>query len=107
LVLDPASGVLPETLGGASIVASTSSLAVGTLAEFDGETEVTIARSGAAPSDPSLTLRWEGALETSGRIAVLTIYNDVVIESGAPPIAYVQVWTNDPDEPDVIWVAIA
>lgn len=106
LVLDPSSGVLPETLGGESIVATSSALAIGTVAEFDGETEVHLGARGDRPEDPSLVLRWEGSLETSGRLGVLTIYNDVLIESAAPTVAQVEVWTNDPVEPDVIWVAM-
>lgn len=107
LVLDPATGVLPEALGGASIAATSSGLAIGTLAEFDGETEVVLAILGEAPDDGSLTVRWEGPIETSGRIGVLTIYNDVVLETDAPSVAQVRVWTNHPDEPDVVWIAIS
>ncbi len=58
LVLDPASGVLPESLGTRSIAASPSALVVGTLAEFDGQTEIHLADATAVPGDePQIGIR--------------------------------------------------
>lgn len=106
LILDPASGVLPESLGGASVAATASGLAVGALAEFDGETEVCVGDRSDLPTDRSLELRWEGELETSGRLGVLTVYNEILLERASASVAHVEVWTNDLDEPDLVWVAI-
>lgn len=107
LVLDPEFGVLPETLGGAAIAASSSALAVGTLAESDGETEVTIGSVRDLPTDESLVPRWEGQVQTSGRLAVVSLYNEVLLEVDAPSEVKLQVWTNDPEEPDAVWLALA
>lgn len=107
LVLDPSTGVLPETLSGESIAATSSALAIGTLTEVDGDTEVNLGARGDVPGGPALSLRWEGDLETTGRLGVLTIHNDVLIERATPSVVRVEVWTNDPDEPDVIWVVVA
>lgn len=106
LICDPRTGVLPETLAGTAIASTASALAIGTLSEFDGETEVTLTRADALPNDPTLSLQWEGDLETSGRLGVLTIYNDALIEVDADSTVHAQVWTNHPSEPDRIWVAI-
>lgn len=83
LVLDPRTGVLPGTLAGSAIASTPSGLAIGTLSEFDGETEVTLGSVEDLPNDPTLSLAWEGDLETSGRLGVLTIYNDALIEVDA------------------------
>jgi hypothetical protein len=105
LILDPRTGVLPDTLAGSAVASTPSSLAIGTLSEFDGETEVTLARTDDVPNDPTLSLAWEGDLETSGRLGVLTIYNEALIEVDADSTVRIQIWTNDPTEPDRIWVA--
>lgn len=107
LVLDPRTGVLPEIMAGETISATSSGLAIGTMAEFDGETEVSLGDVQDLPGDLGLVLRWDGTLETSGRLGVLTIDNEILIDAEAAPVAGVQIWTNDADEPDVIWVAIS
>jgi hypothetical protein len=106
LVLDPRSGVLPLSMDGSSVASTDSGLAVGTVAEQDGETTVWLGRSRDLPVDRSLSLAWTGSLRTTGRVAILTVYNEVVVEIAAPPVATVQVWTNDPVEPDVVCVTV-
>jgi hypothetical protein len=105
LALDPRTGELPPSLAGQSIAATSSGLAIGTLAEVDGETEVHLADATEIPERPNLDLRWDGTLTTRGRLGVLTIYNQVLMEMDVGEIVRVQIWTNDPVEPDVIWVA--
>lgn len=106
LVLDPRSGEAPSTVSNESVVATSSGLAIGTLAEMDGETEVNLGGSDLLPKDGSVTLRWEGTLETTGRLAVLSVYSDVLIAVDAEPLTRIEIWTNDPDEPDLIWVSV-
>lgn len=106
LVLDPRTGVLPQTLEGKAIASTPSGLAIGTLSEFDGETEVTLGRLVDLPNDPALSLAWQGELETNGRLGVLSAHNEVLVEVDADTRARIQVWTNDPTEPDRVWVAL-
>jgi hypothetical protein len=94
-------------MAGEAVAATSSGLAVGTLAEFDGETEVNLGDVGDLPQGLGLVLRWDGSLETSGFLGVLTIYNQVLMETPAAPLANVQIWTNDDNEPDVVWVAVS
>ncbi|MCT1618527.1 MULTISPECIES: hypothetical protein [Janibacter] len=73
LVLDPVTGTLPSSMGGHPIAASPSGVAVGTLSEFDGNTTVVPARPSDSAIDPNLVLRWQGQLQTSGRIGTLIV----------------------------------
>lgn len=107
LVLDPDTGELPTSLDGRSIAASSTCVAVGAVSEFDGETTVCIGVPSELPRNEGLVLRWEGRLGTSGRIGILNIYNEVLLEVPAPEAACVAIWTNDPDEPDKIWVLVS
>ncbi|MBW9214980.1 hypothetical protein KV102_09005 [Mumia sp. zg.B53] len=107
LVLDPDTGELPDSLGGGSVVASPTGIAIGTLSEFDGETAVHLASALELPSERDLALRWNGALSTSGRIGVLNVYNEVLMEATASQQTEVAIWTNDPVEPDEIWVLLS
>jgi hypothetical protein len=105
LVLDPAIGELPETLRGATLAATSSAIAIGTLAELDGETEVHFTDTAGPPAIGNLARRWDGILATSGRLSILTTVNEVVAEFAVPDRVHVQVWTNDAVEPDLIWVS--
>ncbi|MFF2493903.1 hypothetical protein [Agromyces sp. NPDC058064] len=104
LVLDPISGELPESLGSNAIASTTSSLAIGTLSEFDGETEVYFAELANLPAESELVRRWTGTLNTSGRLAICTVDSDVLLSTTTPKAVEVEVWSNDPSEPDAIWL---
>lgn len=106
LVLDPRTGELPDTLAGAPIASTSSALAISTLMELDGETEVHLANTPDIPEQMELAKRWEGRLTTTGTLGVLTVHNEVLIQLDVGESAGVQVWTNDPSEPDVIWVLV-
>jgi hypothetical protein len=106
LVLDARTGELPlpNTLGGAPIASTSSALAIGTLMELDGETEVHLTDTPEILEQVDLAKRWEGRIATDGVLGVLTVHNEVLIELNVGKSVRVQVWTNDPTEPDVIWV---
>lgn len=107
LVLDPRTGELPTSLAGTPIATTSSGLAIGTLAEVDGETEVHLVDAAEAREPSQLAMRWDGVLTTTGRLGILTIYNEVLLEMDVGDLVRVQVWTNDSVEPDVIWIAAA
>lgn len=106
LLLDPRTGIVPSSFHGESFASTPSALAIGTRAEFDGTTEVNIGHKGDLPSDPTLQLRWEGMLATTGLLAVLTCVNETVLVVPAGEEVDIQLWTNDLDEPDIIWCVI-
>lgn len=106
LVLDPDSGVLPEAMDNLPVVAAPSSVVVETLVEFDGETVVHLASPNEVPTDGSVKLRWCGDLETTGRVGVLNVLNETLLEMPASEKASVAVWTNREAEPDLIYVTV-
>jgi hypothetical protein len=106
LVLDPETGALPDSLEGNSIAACPWGLAIGTLNEFDGETTVSLASAAELPDDQGLLRRWRGVVFTSGRIGVLNVHNEVLLETVSGEAQTVEVWTNDLNEPDIIWVIV-
>lgn len=104
LVLDPGTGELPATLGESSIAATPTGIAIGTLNEFDGEVTVYLASPTDMAADSALDLRWTGTLGTAGRIAILNIYNEVLLEASAPELCDVAIWSDDSEEPTQVWV---
>jgi hypothetical protein len=72
--------------------------------ELDGETEVHLTDTPEILEQVDLAKRWEGRIATDGVLGVLTVHNEVLIELNVGKSVRVQVWTNDPTEPDVIWV---
>lgn len=107
LVLDPDSGALPETLSGSSVAATPTGIAIGTLNEFDGEVTVHLASPAELPTDSELALRWTGTLGTSGRIGILNVYNEVLLEAPARELSDVAIWTDASEEPTQVWVLFA
>jgi hypothetical protein len=107
LVLDPRTGKLPDTLAGAPIAATSSGIAIGTLTEIDGETEVHLSDAAIVPEDSDLVMRWEGELATAGRLGILTIDSHVLMELEVGETVNVQIWTNAAAEPNIIWVTAA
>lgn len=72
--------------------------------ELDGETEVHLADTSEISEHEDLAKRWEGTITTNGALGVLTVLNEALIGLEVGDTVHVQVWTNDPTEPDVIWV---
>lgn len=105
-VMDPASGELPESLGSSSITVGPSSVAVGTLADADGPTELYLGLDDELPLIDDLVLRWQGTLATSGRVGLVTAENEVLLECPGEPISLIQIWTNDESEPDKVVVLL-
>jgi hypothetical protein len=106
-VMDPVTGMPPERMGGESLAVGASSIAVGTLADVDGPTQIFLGDAGEGAPAAGLVLRWEGSLPTSGRLAIVSV-DDVVLleaESTVGERTQVQIWTNHESEPDQIWVA--
>ncbi len=107
MVMDPRSGIPPSELNGTSVAVSQSCLAVGTLSGADGETTVSLGSDTEFSDDPTMRIRWKGKLETTGRIALMTVDGDVLLEMRSPtPLTCVTLWTNDPTEPSAVWVGL-
>lgn len=104
LVMDSRVGVVPDGAGTEAIVAGPSCVAVGTLTEIDGETEVHLCDARGFSGYPDLALVWGGTIASAGVVEILSV--DLVslatIEVVGDP--NLQIWANDPSEPDQIWV---
>ncbi|MCC2314243.1 hypothetical protein [Cellulomonas xiejunii] len=107
LLMDPDTGEMPTSLGRRSVAASSTCVAIGTLNEFDGKTTVHLDEPSELPRRENLMLRWEGTVGTSGRMGLVNVYNEILLEMPANEAATVAVWTNDADEPDEIWVLVS
>ena len=109
LVMEPGLGEVPRMMGGQLVSATPSCVAVGTLAEFDGETTITLSSAVVVADDRELgTLVFEQQIVVSGgRIAVCTVRLDAVLEiavEGTSP--RVRIWVNDLAEPDAIHIVV-
>ncbi len=106
LVVDHAGGKIPESMHGAAIASTDSCIAVGCKADVDGETEIVLGP--AREVDPGGPPAFSGRLATtSGRVSVRTVLGTSLVEmpvSAAETV--VQIWTNDPREPDRVVIGI-
>ena len=108
-VMDDREGAVPDDTGEAPIVATASCVAVGTLMEHDGETEIRL--SGPEDFVPSagLSLSWSGTIATAGTLDISTSWAEVLLSVRLPEGKHrpvVTIWTNDSHEPDLIWVVV-
>jgi len=104
LIMDPATGVVPESMAGGLAASTPSCVAVGTLAQQDGTTRVTLADSfGPAVEGPPI---FDGVLETPARkLAVCTVLGAVVLETAVgAERTRVRIWVDDPAEPGELLV---
>lgn len=104
LIGDP-SGAVPESMNG--LVSSTSScVAVGTLLEQDGPTQIRLLSNSRQGTSLPPTLAWEGFLETpNGKIAVQSILGQTYIEEKTKASSvFVRVYVNHVTEPDQITI---
>ena len=102
-ISDPSASVdLPE-IGPALVAATSSCVAIGTLADMDGETTVILERS--VPS-PEGELVFSGDIGTPGkRLAVMCSDASVAVEIAvAAERTHLRIWANHASEPDLISV---
>ena len=104
---DVTGGEPPASMDGSLIVSTPSCIVVGCLMDADGETEFIMGP--AQEVDPGEQPTFDGRLETPGRKAVLrTVWGDTILEM---PVrsdqTHIQIWANDPSEPDKVIVGIS
>jgi hypothetical protein len=107
-VMDDRVGVIPEDTGDAPIVATASCVVVGTLMELDGETEVRMSGPEDFTQQAELKLRWSGLIATAGVLEVSTAHAQILLSTPVhePQSLTVDVWTNDDNEPDLVWIVV-
>lgn len=102
-ILDPTAVADVPDVSGDLVSATSSCVAIGTLAEMDGETTVILEK---AVSDPSGHLVFNGEITTpSRRLAVTRSDVSLVSELAvSKDRARLRIWANDPSEPDLITI---
>jgi hypothetical protein len=102
-VYDPTYAVeVPGDIGAGLVRATDSCVAVGTLAEMDGETTIRLADDFA---DPQGEVVFEGTIRTpGGTVAINTSEDEQLISILVGQAAHITVWANDAEEPDLILV---
>ena len=106
LIGDP-SALPPKTMGDSRVHAAPGCVAVGTLSDADGESTVRLLGGGDREGLPH-ELAFSGELEvTSGCLTVSSVLDDVYLEQTIEksPVS-VEVWVNDPSEPDAISIVV-
>jgi hypothetical protein len=108
LVTTAADAELPESIGPGELVAATATcLAVGTMAEDDGEVSVTVA-DGPADGHDALSVVGEWVMDVpAGQIRIETVLGAQVLAWPAPgPRSLIRVWVSDEAEPDRVLIEV-
>ena len=108
LVMDRTTGVIPDSMSGGLVAATSSCVAIGTLSENDGETSICLSDEG-RPSGLGDGPVFDGILMTPSRtLAVCSVLGEVLVEMQVrSDKTHVQMWANDTAEPDRIEVVVA
>ncbi|WP_153018979.1 hypothetical protein [Lysobacter capsici] len=103
-IMDYLAGDIPDAINDALVSSAASCIAVGTLAEFDGATTVTLAS--AMQDVAHLTNVFNGVLDTPSRqLSICNVKIEVLLFlAGLTERTNVQVFANDLSEPDQILV---
>ena len=110
LVMDPAAGDPPRSMGKRVVAATRSCVAIGTLCEVDGETTVVLSNgpetSGVAAK---MELAFDGVIAAPSReVHLCTTATESIAKLPVPTTtARVQVWTNRSVEPDRILIVMS
>lgn len=104
LVMDSSIGEIPSSIGDALTASTSSCVAVGTLAEMDGETTITLTDSSEGIEPEGLV--FDGVLLTPGKeLSVCNVEDEKVLTIPVPSSeTRVQIFANDINEPDNIVV---
>jgi len=107
LLMDQATGEIPDIIGERLVAATSSCVAVGTLSEQDGTTRLTLTDE-PAPEDDAAPV-YDGVIATPARkLAACTVLLETIVEIDVPSQATrVRVWANHATEPDDIRVLVS
>lgn len=109
LILDNENGVIPESMNGELVAATPSCVAIGTLSEADGSTNVILTDERSYLSEArSLQLVFSGFLDTPQmKVALSTVYlRSILVLNVVREQTFLELWVNDLVEPDMICVLI-
>jgi hypothetical protein len=106
LISDVDGGKPPELMQGRLVAATPSCIAVGCMADSNGETEIIIGTEQGLRRGGDLV--FEGELATPSRsVAVWTVRREIILRG---PVAHsstrVRIWVNHPTEPDTVTIVL-
>lgn len=103
---DAGGGEVPGTMGSGGVAATESCIAIGTLAEVDGETAFTL--GAARDVDPGWAPSFQGTLPTpSGKLVLRTVLDKILLEREvANARTAIRIWLNDAREPDRVLIGV-
>ena len=107
LIMDRSVGQIPESMGASLVAATSTCIAIGTLSEHDGTTQVTLdGNPDPTPHGPPV---FDGLLETPSReLTVNTVLDEVVLRVAlSTQQTRVLIWANDGAEPSEIRIVVA
>lgn len=95
-------GEVPASFGDKLIAASPSCIAVGTRSEVDGATRIRLSEECLSSTSQ---LAFEGVIDVpSGELLVQNILGETYLRMPAGPRATIQIWVNNPNEPDEVCI---
>jgi hypothetical protein len=102
--MDQSVGTIPETMGGKLVSATSSCIAIGTLSEHDGLTNITLSSN--PPENSFGQIVYDGILEIpSQKLTVCSVFGGAMLETVVSgKRGRVRIWANSETEPDKIWI---
>lgn len=107
LVMDSQLGEVPTSFDAGAIAANNTCVALGTLMEFDGDSTIhLVSTNDKVQLPPEVQRVWTGFIETAGTLGVWSVDRSLLLSAEATGLVGLDIWTNDPVEPDKIWIII-
>ena len=109
LILDPVTGIIPQSMACQLVASTPSCIAIGTMSASDGETVVVLTdERQCVISDPAMQQVFEGTIATPRmKVAVCTVDMEQILSSQVPTgLLSVEVWVNHKQEPSRVCVLI-
>jgi hypothetical protein len=99
---------IPASMDARLIASTSTTVAVGTLSESEGETVVRLTDETPDQESDGVQLVYEGRLEGGlGFVRVINVRGEAYLEWGDVPESFqLRIWANDPSEPDLVVVEI-
>jgi hypothetical protein len=104
LVMDFASGIIPEAMGNGLVSATESCVAVGCRSEHDGPTEIHLGQ--AQEAMPAEALVFDGDISTPNKkLSICSVMNEELLSTEVlGEITHVTILADDPMEPNRVFV---
>ncbi len=104
--MDLSVGQAPDSMGGQLVLANKTCISIGTMSEFDGETEISLTDDRYTALEDDI-LVYEGALITPGnKLSICSVLNEALATIDVGENCRVRVFVNDSLEPNRIKIVV-